>query len=178
MSHSRRWWETGRFSLEHRIWEPCLTWHRKLLSHCGETYCMKHDNISKWRGHTQSHSQCDRALRGTFSSYRSETNSSYRAEDSTAWWRTGRSATMELVCHQCEPSLRGEWVLEYHKCFWLHVSINMEREREGKVPEKLCKSLYHSSQINLRELWWEDAHSSTGRHLLMDSATTDIMTRL
>lgn len=33
-----RHWEATHFSLQHRIWESCLTWHRKLQSHCGEIY--------------------------------------------------------------------------------------------------------------------------------------------
>lgn len=67
-----------------------------------------------------------------------------------------------------------EWLLEYHKCFWLHVSINMEwvweRERTRsweamqKKPQRTVVSLTEGGNTN-RCTWC---------HLLMASDTTTI----
>lgn len=74
-------------------------------------------------------------------------------------------------------AVHEEWVLEYHKCFWLHVTINMERvwERERtrsweamrKETSEDCGELYRG----------RDTIRSTWCHLLMASDTTAINIR-
>jgi len=54
------------------------------------------------------------------------------SEYSTASWMTCGSAPWNCSA-ACDA-----WVLEYPKCFG-------EKKKEGKGPEKLCKSLHHSS---------------------------------
>lgn len=93
---------------------------------------------------------------------------STREEESTGQWMARRRATIKVVCHQ--------WVLKYHKCLWLTVSVNMARGRERRRWQcKLCKSLSHSSpqrpQDCVERYCRSDTSWGTCCPLLMDSGT-------
>lgn len=60
-------------------------------------------------------------------------------------WAASSRATIKAVCHQ--------WVLKYRECFWLTLSVNMERRRSGGKEGRqceLCESLSDSGPLQQR----------------------------
>lgn len=161
-------WETRHFCLQLRIWEPCLTRHRKLLSGRGELYeTWQHIKVMR----TRLQCECDWALRyllklmnwrqrGWKHSHLIDPDVDASEEKQQHSW-----GQYDLVDDSPEYyyetglppvlAVHGEWVLEYLKCFWLHVSINMERGRERERTNDRGQGLWEAMQVTPPQQSWE-----------------------
>ncbi len=113
---------------------------------------MKLDSLLKWWAHSCSVNETELRdhlnVSAPIESVVRQKNNCWRAECSTAWWKTCGHATMKLVCRPCLPSMTSE--------FWNTTNVfgSMSAEIWSKGGRERPRSLRSYAERNLRGRWW------------------------